>query len=60
MLNVIDRGVGFDPSASIVGASVGLTSMRERVRLVNGRFSLWSKKGDGTRIEVRVPRYAGM
>ena len=60
VLNVIDRGVGFDPSASIVGASVGLTSMRERVRLVNGRFSLWSKKGDGTRIEVRVPRYTEM
>ena len=60
VLNVIDCGVGFDPSASIVNATVGLTSMRERVRLVNGRFSLWSKKGDGTRIEVRVPRYTEM
>src|SRR6516162_1991941 len=60
VLNVIDCGVGFDPSASIVNATVGLTSMRERVRLVNGRFSLWSKKGDGTRIEVRVPRYTCM
>jgi len=59
VLNVLDRGVGFDPNGSSVHASLGLTSMRERARLVNGRFSLWSKAGLGTRIEVRVPRHAG-
>jgi len=59
VLSVLDRGVGFDPNASTVHASLGLTSMRERARLVNGQFSLWSKTGQGTRIEVRVPRHAG-
>ena len=60
VLKVVDCGVGFDPCEANVRPSVGLTSMRERVRLVNGQFSLWSKKGEGTRIEVRVPRHAGM
>ena len=59
VLSVLDRGVGFDPSESSAHASLGLTSMRERARLVNGLFSLWSKTGQGTRIEVRVPRHAG-
>jgi signal transduction histidine kinase len=29
--------------------------MRERVRLVHGKISIHSSKGEGTTIEVRVP-----
>jgi signal transduction histidine kinase len=34
---------------------LGLISMRERVRLVNGNFVIESKPMGGTTIDVRVP-----
>lgn len=34
---------------------LGLWSMRERVRLVAGRFEIDSEKQKGTRIDVRMP-----
>jgi len=37
------------------GKGLGLTSMRERVRLVNGTISIESKPMGGTTIRVRVP-----
>jgi signal transduction histidine kinase len=49
-----DTGIGFDPSTPVVGG-LGLISMRERVRLMNGDFHLASKPGSGVRINVRVP-----
>jgi signal transduction histidine kinase len=37
------------------GKGLGLTSMQERVRLVNGTIAIESKPMGGTTIEVRVP-----
>jgi signal transduction histidine kinase len=34
---------------------IGLSSMRERVRLINGTISFKSKPGQGTEIEVFIP-----
>jgi PAS domain S-box-containing protein len=50
-----DRGKGFDVSAIRKGGGLGLTSMEERIRLVNGIFSVSSKPGEGTQVEVRIP-----
>jgi PAS domain S-box-containing protein len=52
-LHVTDSGVGFDTSK--VTSGLGLESMRERVELVNGTFSVTSEPGFGTRIVVSVP-----
>ncbi len=54
-LTVSDLGVGFDKQEAASSPGLGLISMRERVRLVNGEFSLESKPGNGTTITVRVP-----
>jgi len=54
-LSVADLGAGFDVHAPHHGASLGLISMRERVRMVNGHLALYSKRGEGTRVEARVP-----
>lgn len=54
-LVIDDDGAGFDPQAVQGKASLGLVSMRERVRLVRGQLSLESRKGEGTRVAVRVP-----
>jgi len=55
VLSVSDRGAGFDPLAVRAGTSLGLQSIEERVHLLNGQLSVRSKKGEGTRIEARVP-----
>jgi len=54
-LVVTDSGTGFDVSAAYQGKGLGLTSMRERVRLVNGTISIESKLGAGTTIHGRIP-----
>jgi PAS domain S-box-containing protein len=54
-LTVRDSGRGFDVEVAKQGKGLGLTSMRERVRLVNGTIDLESKQMGGTIIHVRVP-----
>jgi PAS domain S-box-containing protein len=59
-LIVGDSGRGFDVEAAARGrGGLGLISMRERVRLLNGRISISSKPNGGTAIEARVPFEAG-
>jgi PAS domain S-box-containing protein len=53
-MQIIDGGDGFELNKS-KGAGLGLISMDERVRLVNGTFSVTSQPGKGTIISVRVP-----
>jgi PAS domain S-box-containing protein len=54
-LTVSDEGVGFDVESVNKGRGLGLISMRERVKLVNGTFSIVSKLNGGTQINVRIP-----
>jgi len=55
LLAVRDDGVGFDPARRRRGKSLGLASMRERVRLVNGTLDIESEPGRGTSIIAWVP-----
>ncbi|MBL8824060.1 MAG: PAS domain S-box protein [Planctomycetia bacterium] len=55
VMTIQDDGRGFDPESSNEKPGLGLLSMRERVRLVQGSVQLSAKPGKGTRIEVRVP-----
>ncbi len=55
LLRVEDRGVGFDPAAVRSEPRLGLSSMEERVRLIQGQLSVTSAPGRGTRVEIRVP-----
>jgi PAS domain S-box-containing protein len=54
-LSVSDSGVGFDPDVAFQGQGLGLTSMKERVKLVGGEFSIDSQLDCGTTIHARVP-----
>jgi PAS domain S-box-containing protein len=54
-LIVRDSGKGFDVETALQGKGLGLTSMRERVRLVNGTIVIESRPAGGTNIHVRVP-----
>jgi signal transduction histidine kinase len=54
-LTVRDSGVGFDQKAARGGPGLGLISMRERLKLVNGTFSIKSQLASGTTIHARIP-----
>ena len=55
LLAVADDGVGFDPENPGKGARLGLASMRERVRLVNGTLDIESAPGAGTTVVAWAP-----
>ena len=55
LLAVHDSGIGFDPEKAIEGNGLGLISMMERLKLVDGQLSIDSKPQVGTTIHARVP-----
>jgi PAS domain S-box-containing protein len=54
-LCVADNGSGFEVESQRGSKSLGLISMRERVRLVRGFIRIESNVGQGTRVTVRIP-----
>ena len=54
-LTVSDSGIGFDWREAMNRRGLGLISMRERLRLVNGELFIQSEPGRGTTILARVP-----
>jgi PAS domain S-box-containing protein len=57
-VSVRDGGVGFDAAAALSRGSLGLASMQERLKLVNGELTIDSGAGRGTLIRARAPRAA--
>jgi PAS domain S-box-containing protein len=54
-LVVRDDGRGFDLAAAMQGRGLGLTSMQERLKLVDGELTITSQLKRGTTIRARVP-----
>jgi signal transduction histidine kinase len=55
-IEIVDDGRGFDPDAARgVRSGIGLFTMRERVGLVDGQFSVTSRSGGGTSVSASVP-----
>lgn len=55
LLSIRDNGPGFDLVQARLAGGLGLLSMHERARLVNGSMTFNSKPGEGTVVTVRVP-----
>ena len=57
-LSVIDDGCGFDLRQLETGNGhhFGVKGMRERIQRSGGKLRLISTVGEGTRVEVRLPR----
>ena len=55
LLSVRDDGIGFDPAAPRAMRTLGLASMRERVKLVNGTLDVEGAPGQGTTVVAWVP-----
>ena len=54
-LAIQDNGIGFDPAKETKTRGLGLTSMAERVRHINGQLSITSQPGQGTCITATIP-----
>jgi signal transduction histidine kinase len=59
-LAVADSGRGFDPEAAFRGRGLGLSNMKERLKLVHGHFSIAGLPEGGTVVSVRVPLRTGI
>jgi len=58
-LTVKDSGSGFDREAAKTSRGLGLISMGERLKLLNGTLSIESQPKHGTTIHARVPFVSG-
>ena len=61
-VEIKDNGKAFEVDQQFSGRArkrLGLLGMRERVRLVNGRFAVKSRPGKGTVVRVVIPFKAG-
>jgi signal transduction histidine kinase len=54
-LLIKDNGSGFNPIQLPREPGLGLVSMRERVRLIQGEIIIRSQPGQGTTIEIKAP-----
>ncbi|MCT0223494.1 sensor histidine kinase, partial [Lactiplantibacillus plantarum] len=56
-LEIIDDGQGFNvpDQATFNGHSLGLLNMNERVKALNGTFTLHSQPGAGTSVTAKFP-----
>ena len=54
-LEVRDHGQGFDTGAARATSGLGLVSMQERLKLVNGSVAIESEAGAGTTVRATVP-----
>lgn len=61
---VEDRGRGFDPgdldTEESSSSGLGLSGMRERLRVAGGDVEIESAPGRGTRVALRIPRDAAL
>lgn len=55
-LSVKDNGLGFDVTENFnTVSSLGLKTLRERTRLLEGQLNIHSEKGVGTEIKLKIP-----
>ena len=54
-LEVSDEGRGFETDLALTTSGLGLVSMQERLKLVNGTVAIESKPGAGTTVRAAVP-----
>jgi signal transduction histidine kinase len=54
-LRISDKGKGFDPNRKSASTGIGLESMRERLRVLDGRLSVYSEITQGTEVLAEIP-----
>jgi signal transduction histidine kinase len=54
-LEITDNGRGFEPMALANNEGLGLVSIRERLRALDGSLTIDAKPSRGTRLEIVIP-----
>jgi PAS domain S-box-containing protein len=54
-LNLSDNGIGFDLSQNYASHGIGILSMKERARMLDGTFEIRSAPMNGTHITMKIP-----
>ncbi len=54
LMKVVDNGKGFDLANEEANQGNGLLNMRQRAADIGGKVEIFSKPGEGTRVELRV------
>jgi signal transduction histidine kinase len=54
-LTVRDSSAGFHPHEAMRGPGLGLTSTKERLKIIGGQLSIHSQRGLGTTIHAVAP-----
>jgi signal transduction histidine kinase len=54
-MNVRDFGHGLPTDSAATSVGIGLVTMRERVAMVKGSFSITSPSDGGLEIDIRLP-----
>lgn len=54
-MSVADNGNGFDYHSPVFKEGVGMISMRQRTRIIEGKLSIVSAPGKGTIVSVAIP-----
>ncbi|HBP89353.1 MAG TPA: hypothetical protein DD706_16830, partial [Nitrospiraceae bacterium] len=61
-IEVTDRGCGFDLDSTfetiVQSPKFGLLNMQERLEGLGGKCEIYSKKGEGTRIRIKIPLFS--
>ena len=55
MVEISDKGPGFDPQVALKKKRLGLVGMRQRIEVIGGSFQLITTIGVGTTILVTLP-----
>lgn len=58
-MTISDSGVGFDREAARQGPGLGLISMEERLKLLDGTLSIETQPAKGTAVQISVPLSPG-
>jgi signal transduction histidine kinase len=58
-LTIADDGRGFNPTDEATGGGLGLISLEERVRLLNGTLTVDTRPNQGTVVRARLPVEGG-
>lgn len=58
VVEICDRGPGFDPREGCSKARLGLVGLRHRIEVLGGQFEIISKPGEGTTIRLVIPAKA--
>ncbi len=56
LLDIVDNGIGFDSKDTVFQQGFGLTTMRERIEGIAGKFHIESIKSKGTRVHFLIGR----